>query len=508
MPRTHPPLPESRPPDADARRRWALYAVLIAVAVGQYSGRLLAVNSVDRQLLEKNRIDRRLDERRRELQSQGVTEPGLSERVEAYRAQIEPELRIQRPFLSANDRSRWLGIRALVEHGQWHIDSLVQEPGWDSIDKVRHVGPDGQMHYYSSKPPLSYVPHALAYWALNRVTGWSLADEPYLVGRTLLMLTNVPMFALLIAMVAAVAERYCRTDFARLVLVCSIAFATGLTAFVIVLNNHLMAATTAAVALYAWTRIRHNGDLRARWFLLAGVAAALTAANELPALAMLVGVGLTLLIVEARRTLLWFAPGVLVVAAAFFVTNYAAHQSLRPPYMHRDPDNLADNWYLYPGSHWLVRPGIDTGEASRLVYLVHTTVGHHGVFSMTPLWVLTIAGGIAWLIRGDRVQRELALGVLGLSVVVLTFYIGLRPQEDRNYGGMTSGLRWLFWLAPLWVTLMAPALDWAARRRGAQAVVLVLLVFSTLSAAYPTWNPWTQPWIYRWLEWCGYSLLG
>jgi hypothetical protein len=36
------------------------------------------------------------------------------------------------------------------------------------------------------------------------------------------------------------------------------------------------------------------------------------------------------------------------------------------------------------------------------------------------------------------------------------------------------------------------------------AAALVLLAFSTLSASYPTWNPWVQPWIYNWLEACGW----
>lgn len=84
------------------------------------------------------------------------------------------------------------------------------------------------------------------------------------------------------------------------------------------------------------------------------------------------------------------------------------------------------------------------------------------------------------------------------------FYIGLRPQEDRNYGGMTSGFRWMFWFAPMWLALMIPAADWMGRVWGRQVLALTLLVFSVFSASYPTWNPWTQPWIYNWLEYCGW----
>ena len=93
-------------------------------------------------------------------------------------------------------------------------------------------------------------------------------------------------------------------------------------------------------------------------------------------------------------------------------------------------------------------------------------------------------------------------------MVCLAFYIGLRPQSDRNYGGMTSGFRWVFWMAPLWLVAMLPAADRLARSRWGMALALVLLAFSVLSASYPTWNPWVQPWIYNWLTsagWQGFS---
>jgi hypothetical protein len=74
-----------------------------------------------------------------------------------------------------------------------------------------------------------------------------------------------------------------------------------------------------------------------------------------------------------------------------------------------------------------------------------------------------------------------------------------RPQQDRNYGGMTSGFRWMFWLAPLWLFTMIPAADRLADKVWKRTVGLLLLGLSVLSAAYPIWNPWTQPWITNWM---------
>jgi hypothetical protein len=89
-----------------------------------------------------------------------------------------------------------------------------------------------------------------------------------------------------------------------------------------------------------------------------------------------------------------------------------------------------------------------------------------------------------------------ALGVLigSVSLVCIVFYM-LRPLEDRNYGGMNSGFRWVFWFSPLWLVAMLPAADAAATQRWTRGAAYLLLAISVLSVSYPTWNPWVHPWI-------------
>ncbi len=466
--------------DSAARFRWSVYALLIAAATGQMAGRILAVNSVDRIALDQRRDG-----------------PSL-----------------QRPFLSSNDRSRWMAVRALVEEGRWEIDGVLEEPNWDSIDTVYHRGRDGQMHFYSSKPPLMVAMIAAEYWLIHRVTGLTLADEPFAIGRFMLLIINVLPVALMLALVAATVERLVADDWAKLLAVAAGCFGTFITTFAVVLNNHIPAAVCAAVVLYAWVRLRQQAERPAWLFVAAGLAAAFAAVNELPALSLTALATLAFGWLDWRRTLVWFVPGVFAVAAAFFATNAWAHDSLRPPYAHRSETDPEDNWYIWSierngrtlTSYWSDRKGIDKGEQSKGVYTLHCLVGHHGVFSLTPVWLLSLWGGVRWLRRGDALRREAAAAVLLLSVVCLVFYIGLRPLEDRNYGGMTSGLRWMFWFIPMWLVLLAAGAEGAGRM--ARAFALVLLVFSCLSASYPTWNPWTHPWIVNWMEWCGWRLFG
>jgi hypothetical protein len=81
---------------------------------------------------------------------------------------------------------------------------------------------------------------------------------------------------------------------------------------------------------------------------------------------------------------------------------------------------------------------------------------------------------------------------------VVGFYLA-RPLADRNYGGMASGFRWAFWLAPLWIAATVPAADAVSRWRAGRGLALMLLALSVVSVAYPTWNPWTLSWLHQWL---------
>lgn len=506
------PEPSSTAPpqsaDRSATLRRGVYLVLIAVALGQLLGRILAVDSVDVQQLQEHRIKHALKQAQAGWVAEGLSGAKLAEALDEEEAELRDTMQLRRPFLSANDRSRWDTVRALVEPdlrvpgAPYAIDRVIEQPLWDTIDMVRH--PNG--HFYSSKPPLLSTLVAGEYWVIHRLTGWTLGTHPYEIGRLMLVTINVIPLGLYLLLLARLAERLGTSDWGRIFVVAAGALGTLLTAFAVVLNNHLPGAVCAMIVLYAVVRIWLDGPRGLGWFLLAGLFAALLVTCELPALAMAGLVSLAMLWRAPRQTLVAYVPGALVVAAAFFATNWIAFGSLKPPYMHRTP---GDNWYDYTyqrngrtvESYWKNPVGVDRGEASTAVYAMHCLVGHHGIFSLTPVWLLAFAGMGIWLVRpGQPELRHLALMVAGLTAVCLVFYLLLQPQMNRNYGGMSSGLRWMFWFAPLWLTAMLPAADWVASRRWARWVAAVMLAVSALSAAYPTWNPWTHPWLFDFME--------
>lgn len=508
----------SRRSESRARTRHGVYAILATVVLGGLLGRIGAVTSVDKIALEKRVVTDAIAK---------AAAAGMPVDEQAIRRRIEHEKRLMRPFLSANDRSRWLTIRALVERGSFTIDDLVAEPGWDTIDAVAHPDATGRLRLYSSKPPLLAVIAAGPYWILHRITGWTLGDHPFEMGRMLMMAYGFLPLTLVIFFTARIIDRLGTTDWGRIYSVALVAGGTLLTTFAVVFTNHLPAAACTAASLWLVLRIAGDGVRSWRSFAGAGLTAALAAACELPALAWLLVVVVMLATVDRRRTLLAAVPAAAVVAVAFFGTNWLAHGDFVPPYGHRgsgqaipiEPPGASwnpDNWYDYQvplangrtlTSYWRSPSGIDRGEASPLMYAFHVLLGHHGIFSLTPAWLLVIPG-LVLLARptGTGVptspsatfRRQLAAGITAVSMAVIVFYLS-RHQIDRNYGGMTSGFRWAFWLVPLWVAATVPTVDRLAADRRGRGFALMLLALSVVSVAFPTWNPWSLPWLHQWL---------
>lgn len=492
------------PPDSDTESRATLRRgvclLLIAIAAGGVTGRLLAVNSVD-----KTGLETYLNDQARQRAGDG-----------------EPTLRdLQRPFLSGNDRSRWCTVRALVEHGTYAIDEIVSQPNWDTIDMVKHdgrgnpaPGPD-EGHLYSSKPPLLATLMAGEYWLLHRLTGKTLGTHPHELGRLLLFTWNVLPFVGYLLVLAGMVERYGRTDFGRLFVVAAGALGTLVTAYAVAFTNHWPAACAALVALDATLRIVVDGERRLRWFFSAGFAAAFMAACELPALGFTACVVLFLAWKSPRATLVAAVPGLAIVAVAALGTNALAHGTILPPYAQR---HVAGGWYDYQfrrgdrvvDSYWkptTPKSEIDRGEPSRAAYAFHVLVGHHGIFSLTPVWLMSLAG-LAMTLAAARGpgsaatgHRAVAAAILACTALCLAFYVA-RPLEDRNYGGMATGFRWAIWFAPLWLYAMLPAADALGTKAPGRILAAALLAASVLTASYPTWNPWTQPWLKVFWDWC------
>jgi hypothetical protein len=439
-----------------------------------------------------------------------------------------------------NDRSRWDTVRALVDDGTYvighrdidpasreYVDrGIITEDGWKTIDKVLHP----ETHaFYSSKPPLLPTLLAGEYWLLKHTLGWSITENREEVVRTILLTVNGLLFVFYLIFLARLVEQFGATDWGRLYVLASACFATFLTTFAVTLNNHSVAACSALFALYPVLQIWYAGERGMGLFLTAGLFAGFTAVNELPAASFAATLLLLLLFRAPGRTLLLSVPAAALPVAAALWTNYLALGQLRPAY-----GEFGGPWYEFEGSHWKIDPGqvkqgIDWAyqTESRAMYAFHVLIGHHGIFSLSPIFLLAAAGMIYGLVANKgsgpppcsqgasgpalepepRTQHErtpplnmVALLTLLLTTVVVGFYIVGVNERNRNYGGWSNGLRWLLWLTPFWLLTMLPVADWLAGRRWGRGLAYLLLGISVLSASYRAWNPWRHPWLYEFFQ--------
>lgn len=425
------------------------------------------------------------------------------------------------PTYSSNDRSRWCAVRALVDNGTFAIGKRVDDPssptgyrdegipfedGWGTIDRV--MKPDTQ-EFYSSKPPLLATLAAGEYAALKQVFGWTMTGDTNFVVRTILVTFNALPLLVYLVLMARLIERFGRTDWGRLFAVACACFGTFLPTFAVTLNNHTPAAITVLVALYPFLGEEKPS---AGWYAVSGLCAGLAFAFELPALAFVALLGLVALVRSPGRSVLLFLPMAALPVAAEAWLNYLAIGEWFPAYSKLDTE-----WYKYPGSHWLkppapVKPGIDWAaqHESARSYAFHVLIGHHGLFSLTPIWILSVIGMIYGLFRKmvlpppgqekpvANLPTFVPAAALLLTVVVVGFYVGVAPA--KNYGGWTSGLRWLFWLTPLWLLTLLPVADRLAPYRSGRWLAGAFLAVSAFSASYPAFNPWRHPWLFRLLD--------
>ena len=419
------------------------------------------------------------------------------------------------PMHGANDRSRWATVYSLTERGTYNID---ETPWPDTIDRVRLRG-----HYYSSKPPLLETLLAGEYLLLKKLSlgRLSFRNSPESVIRIIVASINLPPLVLFLLLFSRLLDRLAPDPWIRTYAMAAAGLGTFLTGFSITLNNHTIAAFSLFFALYPAFLIWCEGQRGWRLFALAGFFAGFAAVNEFPATASLVALGAGLACKARRQTLTWFLPLALLPIAAHFSTNYLVTRDLNPAYAHKSA-------YVYPGSYWLIDPasgrlvgsevdpasgkptgqmgkGIDNMYEPWPVYLFHMLVGHHGILSLSPIFVFTLIGVWRSLRSPASPLRAFAALAAFLTLLLLVFYTFF--AGNRNYGGMCCGLRWFFWLIPLWLMLLPEGLRGKAAQRWFRGMAVAFLLISAISVFYCARNPWSRPWLQQYLyykQWIKY----
>jgi hypothetical protein len=349
----------------------------------------------------------------------------------------------------------------------------------------------------------------------------SFRHSPESVIRVIVASVNLVPLVIFLGLFSRLLDRLAPDPWIRAYTMTAAGLGTFLTGFSITLNNHTIAAFSFFFALYPAFLIWCEGRRGWRLFAVAGFFAGFAAVNEFPAAAFLVALGVGLAWKARRQTLTWFLAFALLPIAGHLSTNYLVTGDLMPAYAHKSA-------YVYPGSYWLIDPGsgrlvgsevdpatgkptgrigkgIDNAYEPWPVYLFHMLVGHHGILSLSPIFIFTLIGVWRSLRSPESPLRAFAALAAFLTLLLLVFYTFF--AGNRNYGGMCCGLRWFFWLIPLWLMLLPEGLRGKTAHRWFRAMALAFLLVSAISVFYCARNPWSRPWLHQYLyykQWIKY----
>ena len=314
----------------------------------------------------------------------------------------------------------------------------------------------------------------------------------------ILILLNIVPLIFLLVLYTRLLDRYAPHDWSWFISLCAAGFGVLTFPFLQSLNNHSVAAYAAFFALYGLIRAYESDDAPPGYYALAGFSGAFCACNELPAALFGIALFIALLVRSPRKTLLAFVPAAAIPCAFFLATQYLAFGQIRPVY-----EEFGTKSYKYEGSYWntpLEMDWFNEHPESQATYLFHMTFGHHGVFSLTPIFLFSIYGASRLVARRGPL-RPTAILTLLLTLAMIAFYTW--NPKARNYGGSTAGLRWLFWLIPFWLITLPEGLRGIAQRRGLRTLALAALGISVLSVGYAIRNPWGHPWLLDAIEHLG-----
>jgi len=382
-----------------------------------------------------------------------------------------------KPVLGGNDGSRWNTVWSLTHDKGYVID----EAPYGTVDKVKRDG-----HFYSSKPPLYPTLIAGIVWGIRALTGLDLPQDGKIIIRLVLVLVNVIPLSLLVVFYGRILERQKVAYRTSVICLVAATWGTYMTSYSVTLNNHTPAAIGCFFTLYHLVRIIY--EKKSEWWRYAscGLVAAWTVCSELPAAPFGLIVFIWLFKNDWKSTSKYFTPPAMILFSGYFLTTWFSTGSFVPNYV-----RFNSPLYFYEGSYWTKPSGIDAANDPKWFYFFNLTLGHHGLFSLTPIFLVSFYG----FFRNNEWRGIYRLGfflVIGLLLLYLV--------KSNNYGGWCHGPRWFMWVIPFFLISLGPAVQAIVTRRRLLCCLYLCLglsVFCAISAMVSSRGPWGISWIQK-----------
>lgn len=381
---------------------------------------------------------------------------------------------------NANTGSRYATIESLVEHGTYNIDSsrYLFTP-----DKVK-----ARDHFVSSKPPLLPTYGAGVYWLLKHVTGYNINDNESIVVWTVGVFTGWLSHLVFLLYLYRLCKLLLVRQLAILVTLAAGCFAYLGVAYATAINNHSVAGAMAVAGFYHAFKARHELGGKLDW-AFAGLWLGILPAIDLSSLALTGLTGIYLLTKDWKRTLLLYAPLVLPGLVAQPLLAHYATGSWIPAYA--DASLMS-----YKGSYFGGRrAGIDALFEPKPIYAFNILLGHHGVFSMTPIFNFGLFEIVRRLWKRDKYVPETIVFTVCFTVVT-AFYI----LRTHNYGGWCVGMRWLVPVMPWLLVMFGLWIDRAKINTLKWTLVVVAFAVSAFNVQDGLTSPFQFSVWHNWLE--------
>jgi hypothetical protein len=381
---------------------------------------------------------------------------------------------------NANTGSRFATIESLVDHGTYHIDKSQYVR---TIDKVK-VG----KNYISTKPPALPTYAAGVYWVFQKITGKTIAANEGAVVWLVSLFTGWLAHAVFLIYLWRLARLLFQRQLALIGTLSAACFSYLGVAYATTINNHSIGAAIGLVGFYYAFRIRNEYAARPRHWIQAGLCFGFLTAVDLPCGAWMAAAVVYLGTYDWRRTLFLFVPALLPGLMSQLLLSYEITGSLKPAYENSELKQFKDN-YFRGGQR-----GIDALREPKPLYLFNVLIGHHGVFSMTPL----LGFGLWELVRSlkRKVRMPESILVAGVCLVITAFYV----YRTRNYGGWCVGMRHLIPIMPLLLIYFGLWLDRVKLTRWLWSIVLAAFAVGSFNVQDGLSSPFQFSLWHNWLE--------
>lgn len=382
---------------------------------------------------------------------------------------------------NANTGSRYGTIESLVDQGTYYIDKSQYR---NTPDKFK-VG----KKLVSSKPPTLPTYGAAVYWTYQKITGRTIVSHEGEVVWIVSLMTGWLAHVVLLIYLYRFCQLLLKRQLAIILTVAAGGFAYLGAAYATAINNHSIAAAMSLVGFYYAFRIRNSHRAHWRHWIFCGLVLGFLPSIDIPSLALSAAVGVYLLTYDWKRTLLIYVPCLLPGLVAQLGLSYFTTGSFKPAYGNSELKNFSGNYFRH------VKTGIDALKEPKHIYAFNVLLGHHGLFSMTPLFFFSV-----WEI-GRRLRRRARhlpelLVVIAMSVAITGFYI----WRTRNYGGWCVGMRWFIPFMPLLLLYFGLWLDRVNLKRTTWAVVLSAFLVSAFHVQDGLTSPFQFSVWHNWLE--------